>query len=170
MGKSEFVHQSNVFDWYKNEFEVRVCNSTRKMKDRKKHKQLYYQYNLVDDTKRRMNIGEGMPGFQVKGSSNIYVAYGHRQRSDYTNLACIKQQNKGVGKMVLGLAYVKCKQRATMLEMEVKMMGQSIQNYVLLLPLIIKDEFNQKYAVIYHDWDVSDVNHEKTAKLMRLLF
>ena len=77
------------------------------------------------------------------------------------NLACIKRQNKGVGKMVMGLTYVKCEQIYTMMEMNVKRIEENIQNYLLLLPPIFEENFVQEYAVIFHDWDVGDINHEK---------
>ena len=58
------MHQSNMLDWYENEFEVRVCNSTRKMKNRKKReKKMHYQYDGVGGIKRMMNVGEVMSGF-----------------------------------------------------------------------------------------------------------
>jgi hypothetical protein len=39
---------------------------------------MYYQYHGVDDIKRMMDGGEVMSGFQVKGSNNMYVAYGQK--------------------------------------------------------------------------------------------
>ena len=77
------------------------------------------------------------------------------------NLVCTKQQNKVVGKMVLGMVYVKCEQSGTMMELEVETVEQNIQNCVLLPPLIFDDQFKQECAVIHHDWDACNVNHEK---------
>ena len=57
--------------------------------------------------------------------------------------------------MAIGLVYVKCEQIDTIMEMNVKTIEESIQNYLLLLPLIIEENF------VHHDWDVGDVNSEK---------
>ena len=81
------MHQSNVLHWYENEFEIRVCNSMRKMKNRKKReKRMYYQYHVVDSINRMMGIGEVMSEFQVMGSNNIFVVYREKkQRSGIMN-------------------------------------------------------------------------------------
>ena len=103
------MHQSNVLDWYENEFSVKVCNSTRKMTDRKEDRNkciiriISWTINNI-----MIDVGEVMSGFKVKGPNNIYVVYKQKQRSGYINLLYIKRQNKGVGKIVLGLEYVEC--------------------------------------------------------------
>ena len=63
--------------------------------------------------------------------------------------------------MVMGLTYIKCEQLGTMMETNVNMTEENIQNYVLLLPLIIEENFVQEYVVIFHDWDVGNIKHEK---------
>ena len=69
------------------------------------------------------------------------------------NLACTKRDNKGVGKMVMA-------QIDTVMEMDVNMIEENIQNCLLLIPLIIDENFVQEYAIIYHDGEVNDINHE----------
>ena len=80
------------------------------------------------------------------------------------NCIGVTRLNKGSSFKCVGLAYVKCKLDDAcdiLLDVEVKTIENRIEHYCLMLPLIHDDDFDQDYAIIYDDWDVSDENWVK---------
>ena len=82
------------------------------------------------------------------------------------NVIAVRRKNCGMGRVGAGLAFVKCQideKHKHIMDYSVEKMESQIANYCLLLPWINDSEpaFDQEFAVVYDDWDVGDINHDK---------
>ena len=82
------------------------------------------------------------------------------------NVVAVRRKERGLGRHGVGLAFVKCKidvEWKHLMDYSVEKMESNIANYCLLLPWIndSKPSFDKEFAVVYDDWDVGDINHNK---------
>ena len=164
-GKLTLMHKTNVMDWLSEQFEKEQAAAERSGESKKRTPRMYYQYKTLEDIERKISQGEVLSGFTFCGNCDkIIVAYGERRRSGYMNCIGVTRLNKGSSFKCVGLAYVKCKLDDAcdiLLDVEVKTIENRIEHYCLMLPLIQDGDFDQDYAIIYDDWDVSDENWVK---------
>ena len=172
-GKLRLMFKTNVMDWIRDEMS-RASNDTATESMTRKPR-MYYQYKSLDEVTRRVNSGEVLSGFTLKGGDEkIMIAYGPKRRSGFMNCISISRVNPGQSTKCIGLSYVKCQldsQSDDLSNVDVGVVEEAIDHYCLMLPLINEGQFNGDFGLIYEDWDVGDEYFKKVLpSICNLLF
>ena len=80
------------------------------------------------------------------------------------NCIGITRLNQGTCRKCVGLAFVKCKldeETNILSNVSVSAIENRIEHHLLMLPLIDHGDFDEEYAIVFDDWDVSDENFVK---------
>ena len=121
---------------------------------------MYYNYDSLEEIKRRMSLGEVLSGFTIRGNCDkLMISYGAKLRSGSMNCIGITRMNKGESRKFVGFTFVKCKldmEDTVMINMNVDIIESRMEHYFLMLPLIDDGNFAEEYAIVYDDWDTSD--------------
>ena len=116
-------------------------------------------------SEKKMRLGEVLSGFTFHGNyDKLIVSYREHRRSGRMDCIGITQLNCGSLRTYLGLAYVKCRfddVADIMTDVDVKTIETKIEHYCLVLPLIDDGNFEQEFATVFDDWDVSDEYYRK---------
>ena len=162
-GKLGIMYKMNVMEWLSEEFDK--ADSNRDQDSEKRVPRMYYQYKTLEEIERKIMLGEVLSGFTFHGNSEkIVIAYGGQRRSGLMNCIGITRLNKGTCRKCVGLAFVKCKldeETNILSNVSVSAIENRIEHHLLMLPLIDHGDFDEEYAIVFDDWDVSDENFVK---------
>ena len=162
-GKLILMHKTNMMDWLSAQFS-KVGEDAAQNRN-KRSPRMYYQYATFEELEKKLRLGEVLSGFTFKGNCDqIIIAYGERRRAGFMNYVGVTRMNKGESRKCIGLAYVKCRfdeKDDIMIDVNVQAIESRIEHHCLMLLLIDNGTFEQEFAIVYDDWDVSDENFRK---------
>ena len=161
------IQKLNLMEWKK--------RSLRKARyeNRKEYTRMYYRYDSLEIVANKLEKGGIISGFTLHGRPDwVYVAFG--PDGNTLSMAPISLVHFGNSKRECGFIYGKCvlDSQKIIESMDRDEVESLMENYCLLLPHVSIDQnFEQHFAMVYHDWDIgNEFGMKLLPELCKVLF
>jgi hypothetical protein len=135
---------------------------------KKEYKRMYYRYESIHEIREKVAKGEVLSGVTTRNGDDyvkrhFWIVFGS-QNSTVSIVPLSKKGDYSEGKKFIGLAYHEYElcENDIWSDVSIRELEANTAHYCLLLPFKeIKKRFENKYAVIFSDWDNIDIFGEK---------